>query len=130
MGRAGGGGEGSTLEGPSPPDRGVSWISARRAAKLRGTGGEFPRSRGRGSGARHRPVEASPVSRQARPDTCDGRKVPGGGYLHGVWRAEHEGFRTGSALSCRVTDQGPDYVVLHLTGELSWDEPSLALERS
>lgn len=33
-------------------------------------------------------------------------------------------------LSCQVTDQGPDYVVLHLTGELSWDRPSLALERS
>jgi len=47
-----------------------------------------------------------------------------------VWNAEREGFRTGSMLSCRVTDRGPDYVVLRLAGELSWDAQSLALERS
>jgi anti-anti-sigma factor len=47
-----------------------------------------------------------------------------------VWQAEREGFRTGSELSCRVTDRGPDHVVLRLAGELSWDAASLALERS
>src|SRR5436190_19290880 len=44
--------------------------------------------------------------------------------------AEQEGFRPGGMLSCSVTDRGPGYVVVRLAGELSWDVPTMAVERA
>ena len=46
-----------------------------------------------------------------------------------MWPAD-EGIRPGTTLTCRVTDRGPDYVVMRLAGELSADQPSLAVERA
>jgi anti-anti-sigma factor len=45
-----------------------------------------------------------------------------------VWPAD-EGLRPGTLLGCRVTDRGPDYVVVRLAGDLSADPPSPAVER-